>query len=111
MSTTKKIHLKKENTLPPHDNKPTLMQLRRSLGSITSRQVAELAGVPLREEYLMEIGQPVTRDFAERIMGALSTLAEKQYELADVDLLLRNAESSTEETLSGLARTAHRRMQ
>jgi len=87
MNAAKKIHLEKES-------RPTLMQLRRSLGTITSRQVAELAGVPLHEEYLMEIGRPVTRQLAETILHALSLLAGQHYTLEDIDVSFKDVDSS-----------------
>jgi transcriptional regulator with XRE-family HTH domain len=52
---------------------PTLQQIRRE-HNITSRAVAEEAGVDFRTEYLLEIGAAVERDDALKILSALSTL-------------------------------------
>jgi hypothetical protein len=52
---------------------PTLQQIRRE-HTITSRAVAEEAGVDFRTEYLLEIGAAVERDDALKILSALSTL-------------------------------------
>jgi hypothetical protein len=59
-------------------NLPTLQQIRRE-HNITSRAVAEEAGVDFRTEYLMEIGAAVTRDDALKILSALSTLTGECY--------------------------------
>jgi transcriptional regulator with XRE-family HTH domain len=49
--------------------------------NLTARQVAEMAGVPLRVEYLMEIGCPVSADEAMKVMQALSILSSEHSEL------------------------------
>jgi hypothetical protein len=54
-------------------NLPTLQQIRRE-HNITSRVIAEEAGVDFRTEYLLEIGAAVERDDALKILSALSTL-------------------------------------
>ncbi|MDQ2887353.1 MAG: hypothetical protein M3Y39_14865 [Chloroflexota bacterium] len=54
-------------------NLPTLQQIR-SEHNITSRAVADEAGVDFRTEYLLEIGVAVARDDALKILSALSTL-------------------------------------
>ena len=59
-------------------NLPTLQQIRRE-HNITSRAVAEEAGVDFRTEYLLEIGAAVTRDDALKILSALSTLTGQRY--------------------------------
>lgn len=43
--------------------------------NLTAQQVAQMADVPLRVEYLMEIGCPVSSDDAMKVMQALSTLS------------------------------------
>ncbi|HEV2655858.1 MAG TPA: hypothetical protein VGT82_12915 [Ktedonobacteraceae bacterium] len=52
---------------------PTLQQIRRE-HNITSRAVADEAGVDFRTEYLLEIGAAVAHDDALKILDALSTL-------------------------------------
>jgi hypothetical protein len=53
---------------------PTVAQIRREHPGLTSRQVADMAGVPLRIEYLMEIGSTVSRQEADQVLRALSKL-------------------------------------
>jgi hypothetical protein len=53
---------------------PTVAKIRREHPGLTSRQVADMAGVPLRIEYLMEIGGTVSRQEADQVLRALSTL-------------------------------------
>ena len=65
------------------EEKPTLMQLRRKL-NLEAYRVAEEAMLPLRIEYQMEIGVAVTREYAVRIMAALSRLAKQQFTIDDV---------------------------
>ncbi len=55
-------------------NLPTLQQIRRE-HSITSRAIAEEAGVDFRTEYLLEIGAAVEHDDALKVLHALSTLS------------------------------------
>ena len=59
-------------------NLPTLQQIRRE-HNITSRAVAEEAGVDFRTEYRLEIGAAVERDDALKILHALSTLTGERY--------------------------------
>ena len=54
-------------------NLPTLQQIRREY-NITSRAVAEEAGVDFRTEYLLEIGAAVERDDALKVLYAFSIL-------------------------------------
>jgi hypothetical protein len=62
--------------------KPTLMQTRRQ-HKLTTRQVAELANVPLRIVYLMEIGGVVERDDGEKVIRALSSFTKHSYTIDD----------------------------
>ena len=55
------------------DQQATIKEIRQHHG-ITAQYLAELAGVPLRVEYLMEIGCPVSRIDAAKIMQALFAL-------------------------------------
>ncbi len=66
---------------------PTLQEVRRKTAQ-TSRQLAEAAGVPLRIEYLMEIGGSVEQKDAERILEALSRLTGETYSLNNVQVNL-----------------------
>ncbi len=72
----------------PAKDLPRLMQLRHDHG-LTSQELAQAAGVSLREEYLMEIGAVVNREDALKILQALSTLCGQPYTLNDVDVTLR----------------------
>src|SRR5579875_649584 len=51
----------------------SFQRLRREKG-LTSRQVAEAAGVSLREEYLFEIGGIVSKEIEQKIMQAFQQL-------------------------------------
>jgi transcriptional regulator with XRE-family HTH domain len=51
----------------------TIKDIRQRHG-VTAQDLAEMAGVPLRVAYLMEIGCPVSRNDATRIMQALFAL-------------------------------------
>ena len=62
---------------------PTLQQVRRE-HNLTSRAVAEAAGVELRIEYLMEIGGMVSLADAQRVLQALSRLAHRPYTQEDL---------------------------
>jgi hypothetical protein len=71
---------------------PTLQELRRK-AALTSRQLAEAAGIPLRVEYLMEIGGRVSQDDAEQILAALSRLTGREYSLNNVQVSLTHEAS------------------
>lgn len=66
---------------------PTLQELRRKT-ALTSRQIAEAAQVPLRTEYLMEIGGRVEPQDAERVLEAFSQLTGGTYSLNNVQINL-----------------------
>ena len=66
---------------------PTLQTLRRKT-PLTSREVAEAAGVPLRIEYVMEIGGVVTKEDAENVLAAFSRLTGRPYSLENVQVNL-----------------------
>lgn len=51
----------------------TIRDIRQHYG-MTARDLAEMAGVPLRIPYLMEIGCPVSHNDATKVLRALSTL-------------------------------------
>ncbi|HEY4034336.1 MAG TPA: hypothetical protein VGL94_10270 [Ktedonobacteraceae bacterium] len=51
----------------------TIKDIRQRHG-VTAQDLAEMAGVPLRIEYLMEIGCPVSQNDAVKVMRALSAL-------------------------------------
>lgn len=52
---------------------PTIKDIRQRHG-VTAQDLAEMAGVPLRIPYLMEIGCPVSQIDAAKVMRALSAL-------------------------------------
>lgn len=70
-----------------HNTRPTLQQVRRKT-SLTSRQVAEMAGVPLRIEYMMEIGSHVSLEDALKVIAALSQLTGHTYTFTDLNVNL-----------------------
>ena len=55
------------------DQQATIKEIRQRHG-ITAQDLAEQAGVPLRVEYLMEIGCPISQMDATKIMHALFAL-------------------------------------
>jgi transcriptional regulator with XRE-family HTH domain len=55
------------------DQQTTIKEIRQRHG-ITAQDLAERAGVPLRVEYLMEIGCPISQVDAAKIMQALFAL-------------------------------------
>jgi hypothetical protein len=74
--------------------KPTLMQLRKEYNKdrtdiLTSKQLAKDAGVPLADEFQMEIGGWVSRENAIKILRAFSIKVGKQYTLNDVAFRLK----------------------
>ena len=60
----------------------SFQEIRRHHG-ISIHQIANLAGVVPREEYLFEIGARIDQRRAETIVRALNTLTGAQYTLAD----------------------------
>jgi hypothetical protein len=79
--------------------KPTLMKLRRKL-NLDAQRVADVAGLPLRIEYLMEIGAPVEREHAVQIMAALSRLAKQTFTVDDVEYVEKEGSDRRESTSS-----------
>lgn len=77
------------------EEKPTLMQLRRTFNAasgrmITSTQLAKAAIVPLADEFQMELGRPVSKEVAERVIHAFSVAAGHYYTLADITVTLKD---------------------
>ena len=66
----------------PPDPGAMIKQIRQQY-NLTAQQVAEMAGVPLRVEYLMEIGCPISTDDATKVMRALSILTSDHSGLPD----------------------------
>jgi len=66
---------------------PTLQALRRKT-PLTAREVAEAAEVPLRIEYVMEIGGMVSQQEAEKVLAAFSRLTGEVYSLTNVQVHL-----------------------
>ncbi len=58
--------------------------VRREAG-LTSRAVAQAAGVPLRDEYVFELGAKVDQETKQKLIQALSTLTGHAYTLADFE--------------------------
>ncbi len=76
--------------------KPTLMQLRKEYNRnraemLTSKQLAEAAGVPLVDEFQMEIGGWVSKDCAVKILEAFSFKTGLRYTLNEVQFHLKTA--------------------
>ena len=67
----------------------TLMDVRKA-SDLTSRQLADAAGVPLRVEYLAEIGGVIEEIDARRLLEALSNLTGKRYTVKDVEINVRH---------------------
>jgi len=59
-------------------------QVRRQAG-LTSRAVAETAGVPLRDEYIFELGAKVDQETRHKIIHALSRLTGQSYTIHDFE--------------------------
>ena len=64
------------------EKKPTLLQVRRH-HHLTTKEVADLAGVPLRIAYLMEIGGITEREDVQKILAALASLTQQVYTVDD----------------------------
>ena len=62
-----------------------LSRIRRE-HHLTSAQLAEAAGIPLRFVYLAEIGGLIAEEEAHQILKALSRLTGKIYTLETIDL-------------------------
>jgi len=58
------------------------MQVRQA-AKLTTQEVADLAGVPLRVAYLMEIGGMTDREDVQKILHALSSLTQRTYVVDD----------------------------
>jgi len=80
--------------------KPTLMQLCRQL-NLEAQKVADKAGLPLRIEYLMEIGAPVSRVHAVQIMTALSRLSSQLFTIEDVEFVEKPGSDRSGSTQGG----------
>lgn len=65
------------------EQKETIKQIRQRY-DLTAQRVAEMASVPLRVEYVMEIGCPVSKEDAEKVMQALSALTGDRFTLLNV---------------------------
>ena len=70
----------------------TLMQVRRE-NNLTSRQLADAAGIPLRVEYLAEIGGLVEEMEAGLLLEAVSNLTGKQYTLKNVQVNIKRRQA------------------
>ncbi len=63
--------------------KATIKDIRQR-HNLTAERIAQVAGVPLRVEYLMEIGCPVSKDDARKVLLALSSLTDGKSAPANV---------------------------
>lgn len=88
-----------------HIISPLLQHLRRKT-NLTSRQVADEAGVPLRVEYLMEIGGIVTPEDAKKVLAAFSRLTGKQYSLQNVQVHLTHQAAHLSDQKPEVVKTA-----
>jgi hypothetical protein len=70
------------------EQKETIKQIRQRY-DLTAQRVAEIANVPLRVEYLMEIGCPVSMEEAQRIIQALSALTGNRFTLRNVTINIK----------------------
>ena len=70
---------------------PSLMHVRQA-NNLTSRQLADAAGVPLRVEYLAEIGGRVEETEVSLLLEALSKLTGNQYTLQNVQINVRRGQ-------------------
>ena len=69
--------------------KPTLGEVRRKHG-LTAMQLAETAGIPLREVYQAEIGVAINHVQAARLLEALNTLSKQQYLLEMIQISVKH---------------------
>jgi hypothetical protein len=74
--------------------KPTLMQLRKAYNQdradiLTSRQLAEYAGVSLADEFQMEIGGWVSEETALKILHAFSIKTGQRYTLDQISIHIK----------------------
>jgi len=75
------------------EKKLTLLQLRRDYNKrtdtpITSKQIATQASVALSTEFTMELGRPVPKAVAEKVISAFSVLTGQWYCLDDIEVHL-----------------------
>ncbi len=68
--------------------KATIKDIRQRHG-LTAERIAQMAGVPLRVEYLMEIGCPVSKDDARKVLLALSSLTDGKSAPANVSIRMQ----------------------
>ena len=76
------------------EEKRTLMKLRRDYNEraeipITSQRLAEVAGVALADEFLMELGRPVSAEVARRVIKTFNALTGQHYTFADIEVSLK----------------------
>lgn len=76
--------IQRKDNLVVHTQHLNFHEIRRESG-LTSRQVADAANVPLRDEYMFEIGGVISHDAKEKVIQALSILTNHQYVLSDFE--------------------------
>ena len=84
-----------------------LIDLRRQYNNahpdklLTSVIIAEKAGVPLADEFTMELGRPVTATVAGRVLQAFSELTEKLYTTRNVLVEIKQPKPASHFALFG----------
>lgn len=81
--------------LPPPTKKVTPLQLREQY-SLKTADLAWKANVSPRVVYFMLLGHPVTRQEAERVLAAISKIAEQPYTLDNVQVTLTEAQQGAQ---------------
>lgn len=76
------------------DEKPTLMQARRNYNyqsntHITTKQLADIAHVPLADVYMMEIGRPISEENAYKVLRAFLHLTGKRLSLSEINVSIK----------------------
>lgn len=72
----------------------SFQELRRAKG-LTSREVADAAGVSLAEEYLYEIGGIVDKEVGQRIVKAFEQLTGERFNVSDQPTTILNTVGGT----------------
>jgi hypothetical protein len=74
-----------------NQEKARLMQVRQDAG-LTTKQVADQAGLPLRDVYAAEIGIPVDEEVALKILMALSLLTGRIHVRDNTEIWIKEPE-------------------
>jgi len=68
---------------------------------LTSRAVADAANIPLREEFLFELGATVSKEVKHKIIHAFSILTGQDYALSDFEWGRRREERVSSGLVNG----------